>query len=104
MRVYHWPLIPLTRYRTKFRGFLGEAYQEMGIGRPYPRQDKQNNKGDRGCHTKGQTDRQIPCQPARLCTEEEASVWFTPGSGPWYYAQGLTPPGQEAEKTGEDGC
>ena len=29
------------------------TYQEMGIGRAYPRQDKQNNKGDMGCHPKG---------------------------------------------------
>jgi hypothetical protein len=80
------------------------TYQDMGVGRPYPRQDRVNNKGDRGGHPKGQTDRQIPCLPARLCTEQEASVWLKPDSDPWYYAQGLTPPGQEAEKTGEEGC
>src|SRR5215217_141511 len=68
------------------------TYQEMGIGRAYPRQDRLNNKGDTGCHPKGQTDIQIPSEPARLCTEEEASCYLTRGSGPWYYAQGLTPP------------
>src|SRR5215213_7087712 len=26
------------------------TYQEMGIGRAYPRQDRVNNKGDIGCH------------------------------------------------------
>jgi hypothetical protein len=77
------------------------TYSEMGIGRAYPRQDKQNNKGDRGCHPKGQSDIQIPREPARLCTEEEASSWFTPESAPWYYSQGLTPPPKDGEKTGE---
>src|SRR5215216_1299122 len=41
------------------------TYSEMGIGRAYPRQDRQNNKGDKGCHTKGQTEREIPQTPAR---------------------------------------
>jgi hypothetical protein len=45
------------------------SYQEMGIGKPYPRQDRVSNKGDMGCHTKGQTDIQILGKPARLCTE-----------------------------------
>jgi hypothetical protein len=38
-----------------------------------------------------------------LCSEKEASAWFTPGTAPWYFAQGLTPLGEEAEKTGEEG-
>ena len=74
------------------------TYSKMGIGRAYPRQDKQNNKGDMGCHPKNQTHIKIPCQPARLCTEEEASVWFSAGSDPWYFAQGLTPPLETVEK------
>src|SRR5215216_7705421 len=73
------------------------TYSEMGIGRAYPRQDKQNNKGDKGCHTKGQTEREIPQTPARLCTEEEASGWFTPGSDLWYFSQGKTPPAKVGE-------
>ena len=68
------------------------SFAEMGIGRAYPRQDKQNNKGDRPCHPKCQTDIQIPGKPARLCTEQEASSWLTKGTLPWYYAQGLEPP------------
>jgi hypothetical protein len=85
------------------------TYQEMGSGRPYPRQDRVNNKGDMACHPKGQTDIQIPCEPTRLCSEEEASSWFTPGSSPWYYAQGLTPPSEDEEPacrqagTGDEG-
>jgi hypothetical protein len=67
------------------------TYQDMGIGRPYPRQDKQNNKGDMGCHPNTNQEEKSPCEPARLCTEQEASVWLKPGSAPWYFAQGLEP-------------
>jgi hypothetical protein len=70
------------------------TYEDMNIGRKYPRQDKQNNKGDRACHPKGQTDKHPLLQPARLCTEQEASSWLTPKTLPWYYAQGLTPPAE----------
>src|SRR5215471_9561906 len=31
------------------------SYKEMGIGRPYPRQDRVNNKGEIRCHPKDQT-------------------------------------------------
>jgi hypothetical protein len=77
------------------------TYSEMGIGRAYPCQDKQNNKGDRACHPHTHQEEKSPASPARLCTEEEASSWFTPGSAPWYYSQGLTPPPKDGEKTGE---
>jgi hypothetical protein len=70
------------------------TYQDMGIDRKSPRQDRLNNKGDIGCHPKGQTDIKIPTKPARLCTEQEASSWLTPKTLPWYYAQGLTPPAE----------
>ena len=93
INVYH-VVIPWRREVT---------YQDMGIGRSYPRQDRVNNKCDRRCHPKGQTDIQIPCQPARLCTEQEASSWLTPGTAPWYFAQGLTPPEKDAEKAQENG-
>jgi hypothetical protein len=80
------------------------TYSEMGtclptgkIGRAYPRQDRLNNKGDKGCHTKNQTDIKLPSEPARLCTEEEASVWFSAGSDLWYFSQGLTPPAKVGE-------
>ncbi len=79
------------------------SYGEMGIGRAYPRQDRVNNKGDRGCHPKGQTERKPLLQPARLCTEAEASEWLTTGSAPWYYAQGLEPPTADTVKTREEG-
>jgi hypothetical protein len=77
------------------------TYSEMGIGRAYPRHDKQNNKGDRPCHPHTHQEEKSPVSPARLCTEEEASSWFTLGSAPWYFAQGLTPPAKDGEKTGE---
>jgi hypothetical protein len=77
--------------------------EEMGSGRPYPRQDRVNNKGDMACHPKGQSDIQIPGEPARLCSEEEASSWLTPGSAPWYYAQGLTSPLETVEKGNGNG-
>ena len=67
------------------------SYEEMGVGRPYPRQTKQNDKGDKRCHPNTHTERKIPCEPARLCSEEEASAWLTPGSAPWYFAQGREP-------------
>ena len=77
------------------------SFEDMGtcqpagkIGRKPTPQDRVNNKGDMGCHPKGQTDIKIPCEPARLCTEKEASVWFSTGSDPWYFAQGVTPPGK----------
>jgi hypothetical protein len=79
------------------------SFEEMGSGRAYPRQDRVNNKGDRTCHPNTHTERKLPTQPARLCTEEEASSWLKPGSDPWYFAQGLTPPGEESEKTREQG-
>ena len=80
------------------------SFEDMGIGRKSYRQDRVNNKGDMGCHPKGQTDIKIPCQPARLCSEQEASVWLTRGTTPWYFAQGIEPPAQDGEKTGEEGC
>jgi hypothetical protein len=67
------------------------SFEEMGIGRKPARSDRVNNKYDRRCHPKDQTDIQIPGKPARLCTEAEASKWLKPGSAPWYYAQGLEP-------------
>ena len=88
------------------------SFEEMGAsrktgknGRAYPRtdlpagrQDRQNNKGDKGCHPNTQTERELLMQPARLCTEVEASVWFSTGSDPWYFAQGLTPPGKDSNE------
>src|SRR5215211_5781603 len=77
------------------------SFEEMGIGRAYPRQDRLNNKYDTGCHPNTHQEEKSPYQPARLCTEQEASSWLTPGTAPWYFAQGLTPPGKEEEKDRE---
>ena len=73
------------------------SFEDMGSGRAYPISDRLNNKGDKRCHPKGQTERELPLRPARLCTEQEASAWFTAGSDLWYFAQGLTPPGKDTE-------
>jgi len=77
------------------------TYQEMGIGGKYPRQDPLNNKGDMRCHPRDLTDIQISSRPARLCTEQEASVWLKPGSDPWYFAQGLELPAEDEKKPGK---
>jgi hypothetical protein len=79
------------------------SFADMGRGRTYPHQNRLNNKGDRTCHPSTHQEEKSPLQPARLCTEKEASTWFTPGSDPWYFAQGLTPPAEETEKAGEQG-
>jgi hypothetical protein len=63
-------------------------------GRSYPISDRVNNKGDKRCHPNTHTERELPREPARLCTEQEASGWFSQGSDPWYFAQGKTPPGK----------
>ena len=72
------------------------SYQDMGIGRKSARQGRVNNKYDRGCHPNTHQEEKSPCQPARLYTKlptaKEASEYLTPGTAPWYYAQGLEPP------------
>ena len=93
INVYH-VVIPWRREVT---------FQEMGSGRNYTRPDKVNNKDDKACHPHTHTERKLPAEPARLCSEQEASEWFTAGSAPWYYAQGLTPPGEDGEKAREQG-
>ena len=79
------------------------TYEDMGIGKSYPRSDRLNNKGDRACHPNTTPREKSPAQPARLCTETEASEWLTPGTLPWYFAQGLTPPQETVEKSGNEG-
>jgi hypothetical protein len=80
------------------------TYEEMGSGKNYPRQDRLNNKGDTGCHPNTHTERKIPPKPARLCTEKEASSWLTPGTLPWYFAQGLIPPTEKTENGNGECC
>ena len=86
------------------------TYEEMGIGRKNTQpacrqagQDKQNNKGDMRCHPNRETNKHPLVQPARLCTEAEASAWLKPGSAPWYYAQGLTPPSENGKNGSNEG-
>ena len=91
INVYH-VIIPWRREVT---------YQEMGIGRAYPRQDRVNNKGDLGCHPTTNREEKSPASPAqtftKMPTEEEASKWFDTKSDLWYFSQGLTPPGTDTE-------
>jgi hypothetical protein len=79
------------------------SFEDMGIGPKYPRQDSLNNKGDMRCHPNNKTNKHPLAQPARLCTEQEASEWLKPGSAPWYYAQGLTPPAENGENNSNQG-
>ena len=76
------------------------SFEDMGIGRKYPRQDRVNNKGDRACHPNTNREENSPLQPAQTFTKmptgEEASVWFRDGSDLWYLAQGLTPPDRKS--------
>ena len=101
LRVYKrvlWPghnAINVYDVVIPWRGEVG--FEDLGIGKKYPRQARLNNKGDRACHPNTHQEREIPQKPARLCTEEEASGWFRTGSDLWYFAQGLTPP----EKVGK---
>ena len=77
------------------------SFSEMGIGKKYPRQDRLNDKGDKTCHPNTHQEEKSPLQPAqtftRVPTEEEVSTWLTPGSDPWYFAQGKTPPAKVGE-------
>jgi hypothetical protein len=111
LRVYKRVLWPghnaINVYAVVIPWRQGVSYQEMGSGRKPTRQDRVNNMYDIGCHSKDQTDIQIPCEPARLYTKlptaKEVSEWLTPGSPPWYYSQGLEPPPGNTENSREDG-
>ena len=59
-----------------------------------------NNKGPAASDPHPKREEKSPASPARLCTEQEASSWLTPGTAPWYFAQGLTPP-EEARAQGK---
>jgi hypothetical protein len=65
--------------------------------------DKRNNKGPGRPDPHPKHEEKSPAPPARLCTEQEASSWFSAGSDPWYFAQGLTPPEKETEKDNGNG-
>jgi hypothetical protein len=58
--------------------------------------DKRNNKGPKSPDPHPKREEKSPLSPAqmftRVPTQKELSTWLTPGSDPWYFAQGLTPP------------
>ena len=80
-----------------------ENYPHAGGTRP----DKRNNKGPAAPDPHTKQEETSPLSPAqtftRVPTEKEVSTWLTPGSDAWYFAQGLTPPAEEAEKPREQG-
>jgi hypothetical protein len=63
--------------------------------------DKRNNKGPKSPDPNTKREEKSPLSPAqtftKIPTEREVSLWFTPGSDPWYFAQGLTPPAKVEE-------
>jgi hypothetical protein len=63
--------------------------------------DKRYNKSPKSPdpHTKREEKSHLsPAQTfTRIPTEKEASAFLTPGSDPWYFSQGLTPPGTDTE-------
>jgi hypothetical protein len=86
------------------------AYQERGTclptgktGRKPVRSDRVNDKGDKACHPNTHQEEKSPYQPAQACSEALLSQLLTPGSGPWYYAQDLTPPWEEGENGNGNG-
>ena len=63
--------------------------------------DKRYNKGPNSPDPHTKREEKSPLSPAQTFTKmptgEDASVWFRTGSDPWYFAQGLTPPGTGTE-------
>jgi hypothetical protein len=101
INIYHvvipWRSDPLYNERRT----MGPACRQAGW-------DKRNNKGPGRPDPHPKQEEKSPLSPAqtftRVPTEKEVSAWLTPGSDPWYYAQGLTPPEKEAEKGNGNGC
>jgi hypothetical protein len=64
--------------------------------------DKRNNKGPGRPDPHPKQEEKSSAQPAHMCSEpaseKVASTFWTHGSSSWYYAQGLTPPWEEAEE------
>jgi hypothetical protein len=62
--------------------------------------DKRNNKGPGRPDPNIKREEKSLAQPAQTCSEyvsaKVASTYLTTGSEPWYFAQGLTPPGMDA--------
>jgi hypothetical protein len=85
MNVYHvvipWRADPLYDER-----------RIMGWGR-------KNNKGPKQPDSHPQQKEKSPAAPAQTCTEKTASQFWTPGSAPWYLAQGLDSPEGELHET-----
>jgi hypothetical protein len=63
--------------------------------------DKRYNKSPNSPDPNIKREENSPLPPAQtfteIPTEKEASVWFSHGSDPWYFAQGKTPPAKVRE-------
>jgi hypothetical protein len=63
--------------------------------------DERYNKGPKSPDPHTKREEKSPRSPAqtftRVPTQKELSTWLTPGSDPWYFAQGLTPPAKVGE-------
>jgi hypothetical protein len=63
--------------------------------------DKRYNEGPKSPDPHQLQEEKFSPSPAqtftRIPTEKEVSTWLTPGSDPWYFAQGLTPPAKVGE-------
>jgi hypothetical protein len=63
--------------------------------------DKANFKGPKSPDPHPKREEKSPASPAQMYTRvptvEEASAFLTPGSDPWYFSQGLTPPAKDGE-------
>jgi hypothetical protein len=69
--------------------------------------ERKNNKGPKRPDPHTQQEEKSPSPPAqmftRVPTQKEASAFLTPGSAPWYYAQGLEPPAGDSAKARKEG-
>jgi len=87
INVYHvvipWRQDPLYNER-KTMGWDKRNIKGPGRPDPHPKHEEKSH------HAPAQTFTKIP-------TEKEVSLWFTPGSDPWYFSQGLTPPAKVGE-------
>jgi len=78
---------------------LYDERKRLGWGR-------KNNKGPARPDPQIKQEEKSLTQPAQTCSEtvsaKVASTFWTTGSEPWYYAQGLTPPWEETKNGKKD--
>jgi hypothetical protein len=77
--------------------------KRMGWGKSRSNRDWKNNKGPGRPDPHTKQEEKSPAHAAHMCSEALLSQLLTPGSGPWYYAQDLTPPWEEGENGNGNG-